>query len=97
MGEILNLFEMLIPVIIGIAGVPLFGVIKNAVGWLGKLPAWAQQVSVVVQTWFLALASGWIGVALPGNLAAFDISTVEATLAAGLAFILHLAKKQAEK
>jgi len=97
MDQILQLLEMLVPIIVGIIGVPLFAELKQLVTLIDKAPVWLQRLLVAFQTWLLALASGFLGQVLPGDLAAFDLSTVEQIIAAVLAYVLHFIQKQSGK
>ncbi len=85
---------MLVPVIVAIVSVPLFGYVKKVVVFIDALHPNIQRLLVVVQVWALALLSQLAGVALPDNLAGFELSTVESVVAAALAFLLHAVRKK---
>lgn len=94
MDAILNLVDLLIPVVIGLVSKPIFGWIKQAIAVLDRLPDWAQQILVVVQAWGLALIGGWLALQLPENLQLIEIGNVEALLGALFAMLRHLIEKQ---
>jgi len=98
MDAIVQLLEMLVPIIVGIVSVPIFSGIKSAVTFIDGLNPNIQRVLVAVQAWGLAQLAALLNILpLLESLAVFDLTTVETIAAAALAYALHFVKSQTGK
>jgi hypothetical protein len=93
---LLQLAELIGPVVIAALVVPLYGYIKKIVVALDKLPALIQQVLVIFIAAILTWAGAQINVALPTDLALFTDADLAAGLAGALSLLIHNAKKTRE-
>ena len=67
--------------------------LKKATKWLDGVHPTVKQLIVVVIAEVLAIASKFLGVALPADLAGFDVATVQAVLASGFSMGLYTVLK----
>lgn len=93
---LLQLAELIGPVIVAAIVVPGYGYVKKAVVALDKLPAIVQQVLVIFIAAILSWAGAQIGVALPTDLSLFTEADLAAGLSGALSLILHNAAKTRE-
>lgn len=94
---IFQLLDALVPIVIGIVSVPVFGGIKKILTFIDGWHANVQRIALVVQVWAIGVLANLLNLQLPENLAAFDLSTVEMIVASALAYFLHFVKKQTGK
>lgn len=85
--------ELLGPTLVGILTVPVFGAIKKGAAFVDNLPAWVQQIAVVVVAGALSAVGTQLDVLLPGSLSLFAESDVSALLSAAMAYGIHAGKK----
>lgn len=90
---LLQLAELVGPVVIAAIVVPLYGYVKKIVVALDGLPAIIQQVLVILIAAVLTWVGAQINVALPTDLALFTEADLAAGLAGALSLILHNAAK----
>ena len=73
---------------------PVFGLIKKTVAWLDTLPAWIQQIAVVLVAAALSVVGTALDTLLPGSLSLFTEADVSALLSAAMAFGIHAGRKR---
>jgi len=91
-----SLFNVLLPVLSGGLSTLLMTGLKKLITVIGTLPAIAQQVLVSTISWGVVKISLFLTV----SLTSVDVTQLAATdtlalASAGLAFLFHMAKKQA--
>ena len=96
MGGIGTILSILGPALVGVLTPPIWNLLKIGTRLKGKLPAWAQQLTIPL----LAYVLNWLGmftnVVLPETLEMFDATNITALLSATLAMVSHEAKKRKE-
>ena len=94
MDLVFSALALLGPLVVGIVTVPVFNAIKDAAGFIDGTPAWVKQILVTVVAVVLTFVGKWVGVALPGDLAVFAASDVQALLSAAVAMAIHAGTKR---
>lgn len=90
------LFDLLAavgPAIAGVLTVPILQALKSASDRLDRAPALVKQVLGVLIAFGLTTLGGLLDVTLPGDLALFSGTDVEAAVAAAIAFAVHAGRK----
>ncbi len=85
--------ELLGPTVVALLTVPALGGIKRIVTFIDGWPAWAQQISAVLIAAGLAQLGALTNLVIPESFQLFTGETVEALLAAAMAFGVHAGKK----
>lgn len=83
------------PAIVGAIAVPVFNGVKAAWTALGRLPAWLQRIIVALLSAAGTIAVPVLGVPLPSDVSGVTIQWASGAVAGLLAFLFHLADKQA--
>lgn len=90
--DILTL-EMLGPVLVALATVPLLGGIKRFFSFVDDWSPYAQRAVAVIIATLLTMLGSWLSVDLPESLQLFTGETVEALVAAAMAMAIHAGNK----
>lgn len=92
--DFLNMaLSLLGPMLIGQATVPLYGGIKKLSAKVKALPGPFHQFGALATASALTWVSGTLNVALPTDLALFDLNSTSALLAGAMAYGMHAGKK----
>ena len=97
MGVFSTILTILGPTLVGILSVPLWDVIKLATNLKGKLPAWAQQLTVPLLAYGLTWVGALTNVILPESLELFTAEHTSALLSAAMAFGIKAGKQAKDK
>lgn len=90
---LLQFLTLLVPVIVGIATVPLMDLLKKLSTLVDGLPDAVKQLLVIVIAYLLNLVGHALGVTLPTSLGGFDSVTVGSLISAILAYVLKNAQQ----
>lgn len=90
-GMVVDAMELIGPLLVAAATVPLVGYLKRFVAVLDKAGPLVKQVVVILMASLLTAVGQWINVALPVDLLVFaaDSAHLSAALSAFFAFGIH--------
>lgn len=80
-----DVLAIVLPLLVGYATVPVMDRLKHAVSWIDAQPAAVKQGLVAAIASALTLAARMLQTTLPTDLALWDVTTVDALIAAVVA------------
>lgn len=96
MDILLDAAALLGPMIAGLLTVPVLQLLKRVSGLVDRSPAWLKQLLGVVIAYGITQLGAMLELVLPLDLNMFTGETVEALLAAAIAFGVHAGKRAKE-
>lgn len=94
LATLLELMTLLGPAIAGLLTVPILNAIKRLSTWVDNTPAVVKQMLAIVIAFVLTKGGELINTALPTDLALFTGESLEALIAAGIAYGVHAGRKK---